>query len=265
VLPASTVAVVAQPVPGSGVSSDPTATPTELPPITHAELLGDWAPTVRAVPEPEPAPEPAPDPLGGPPPPPPRTGTRPRRPIRGTKVDAALGVLLVVLLVVLAAVLIRPASGGHPQVGGTPRPTAAPKPADRVIRAQVSSVDPSGGSGFRKEGAGWRTQSYTSAKFGNLKPGVGLLVDLGTARAVTSISVDAQGPVQLQLRAGDRGSQDAGDYEEVTKTQRAEGATKLDGSRGGEHRYWLVWVTELAPDGGGFSAVLGQPEVRGPA
>ena len=51
----------------------------------------------------------------------------------------------------------------------------------------------------------------------------------------------------------------------MAKAGDASGTTTLDASKGGKHRYWVVWVTELAPGGGGFAAVVGQPKVAGPA
>jgi len=211
---------------------------------------------------------------------PPKT---PRTPLadRGRAVrerwSSGLTVVVTVLLVALLVGLVRAEGGtGGPATAGLPGAAAgdraaAPakpepaKPSAETIRAEASSVDPSGGSGLRRDGDVWRTQSYASATFGNLKDGVGLLLDLGTARAVTTVSLDVEGPIDVELRAGDRPAQDGGAFTEVATASGADGATELSGAKGGEHRYWLVWVTRLAPAGGGYEAVLGRPVVRGPA
>src|SRR5262249_40016611 len=58
----------------------------------------------------------------------------------------------------------------------------------------------------------WHTQWYATARFGNLKPGTGLLLDMGKDVTVTSVRVllgSASG-ADLQLRAGDEASSLAG-------------------------------------------------------
>jgi hypothetical protein len=179
--------------------------------------------------------------------------------------NGPLVALLIVLLLVLAVILLRPTNNADNAQAPARTPAAGARPAQQAIQAQVSSVDPVGGSGFRREGDRWRTQSYGSAEFGNLKDGVGLLLDLGSPRAVTDVTLDVQGPVDIELRAGDQAVQDGTSFDQVAAKPGADGATKLDGTKGGKHRYWLVWVTKLANDGGGYSAVLGQPKVSGPA
>ncbi len=131
----------------------------------------------------------------------------------------------------------------------------------------VTSLDPSGGSGLRRDGERWQTQTYTSAEFGNLKEGVGLVLDLGSARPVTDVTVDvATTPLVIELRAADQEPTSLGSFQTIGQARSvdATGATALTAS-GAEHRYWLVWVTQLAPDGGGYRAAIGTPTVRGPS
>jgi hypothetical protein len=143
---------------------------------------------------------------------------------------------------------------------GKPAATASAAP----LSATVTSVDPSGGSGLRQQGEQWRTQTYRTAAFGNLKPGVGLLLDLGAAHSVQSVSFDAgPGPLTVELRAGDAASRSPEDFTAVGSPTTAAGATTLDGRSGGSHRYWMVWITELAATDGGYRAVLSEPVVRG--
>jgi hypothetical protein len=200
----------------------------------------------------------------------------PRPPKRERRWNTGLTVAVTVLLLVLFVGLVRAEGGtGGPVATGLPGLAAAaapaqprPKPAAPkvvTIPAQVSSVDPTGGSGFRREDGSWRTQSYNSPTFGNLKDGVGLLLDLGAPRAVTEVRLDAEGPLDLELRAGDEPTDDGGSYAEVSTADGADGAVALSGAKGGKHRYWLVWVTSLAPGDGGHRAVLSTPAVRGPA
>ena len=152
--------------------------------------------------------------------------------------------------------------------GGTQAavPSSAAPSAAAPIDATVSSLDPSGGSGFARRGDDWRTQTYRTAAFGGLKPGVGLVLDLGSPRAVTSVTFEARtAGSTVSLRAADDApTTDAGLAPVGTQVE-ASGRTVLDGSSGGAHRYWVVWVSELGPRGDGFGATFGTPQVTGPS
>jgi hypothetical protein len=154
---------------------------------------------------------------------------------------------------------------GQDQANGT---QPSPAPVVEISPKSVESFDPSGGSGFRDEGGDlWSTQTYKTAEFGKLKPGVGLLLDLGDARAVSDVTIPkATSGLKIQLMAGDEAP--TGSVDGMTGVDDAttgDGATSLSGAKGGEHRYWLVWVTELAPSGDGFAAEVQTPVVKGPA
>ncbi len=151
-------------------------------------------------------------------------------------------------------------------------PAAAPSSAAAVVPVSVTSLDPVGGSGFESDTTGsarvWRTQTYTSADFGRLKPGVGLVLDLGSPRPLSAVTFDAgPAPITVELRAADSTptATAAGlDAAVVTGPVSATGATTLAASTGGAHRYWVVWVSRLgARDGGGFGATIEQVTTRG--
>ncbi len=208
------------------------------------------------------APEPAAAPAA---PPPVRDSAPAARPRWRARVNvnrrlAGVGLLVTVAVAVTAIGVTR--NGGPLGRGGS---GAGSAPA---IRA-VSSVDPSGGSGWRRSGANpatavWRTQHYASAEFGGLKPGVGLLIDLGTPRGVTSVRTTVEVPgTTVELRAADS-TAGAGQRSRLLDTATgASGVTKLSAKNGGAHRYWLVWVPRLGRDAGGYSAVLRGLTVRG--
>ena len=148
----------------------------------------------------------------------------------------------------------------------SPSPSTSPSASAKakVLTASVSSVDPSGGSGLRHQGGRWQTQIYRTADFGNLKPGVGLLLDLGSPHSVSSVRFDAgPGPITVQLRAGDQASSGPASFTATGSSTSAHGPTTLDGMPGGKHRYWLVWISQLAATPGGYSAVVSDPVVHG--
>ncbi|MFZ5869424.1 MAG: hypothetical protein ACOYXW_02675 [Actinomycetota bacterium] len=197
-----------------------------------------------------------------------RARTRPpqrRGPSRGAVVLALVAAALAGVIVGGAIALGGGGGNGGSDTVAQPTQTAAPQPIQPVA---VTSFDPSGGSGFRDEGDGtWSTQTYTTAEFGALKPGVGLLLDLGEAREVSAVTLpSATAGLAVELLAGDEPP--SGQPESMTPTDSAttaQGPTALSGDEGGAHRYWMVWVTQLAPTEGGFSATVATPTVEGPA
>jgi hypothetical protein len=204
------------------------------------------------------APPPAAPPPAVPPPPPPAAPPAAVRPPSERWRVALVVVTALVLAVALGAVVVRTRSTTTTQGGGG---TTA---ASVALDATITSVDPSGGSGLRQQGGTWRTQTYTTADFGKLKDGVGLLLDVGTPRAVTSVDLDAVGgPITVELRAGDERGTDPTAFARVGGAVQASGATSLPAKSGGRHRYWLVWVTRLAAQDGGYRAVIRDPAAKG--
>jgi hypothetical protein len=110
----------------------------------------------------------------------------------------------------------------------------------------------------------WHTERYATADFGNLKSGVGLLVGLAEPAEATELVLDAttagasfevlgaEGPDGQRELLG-RGTTTGGTQTvplQVTSPQSA----------------YLIWFTELAPDGAGrYWGDVGQVSLRGPA
>jgi hypothetical protein len=178
---------------------------------------------------------------------------------RGTAWRNAFLALVGVLVVAVVAGGVVVARGRL----GTSAPARSGSSAAVAAEATITSIDPSGGSGFRKEsGSTWRTQTYQSAQFGNLKDGVGLLLDLGSSRQVATVTFEVVGgPVAVELRAGDERAASAAGYQKVATSDSASGSTTLTPKGAGKHRYWLVWVTRLASQDGGYRAVISNPAV----
>jgi cytoskeletal protein RodZ len=97
----------------------------------------------------------------------------------------------------------------------------------------------------------WATQWYSTAAFGMLKHGTGLLLDLGGKVAVTTVRLDLsryQG-ADLQLRVGD--GEALQDLKVAATANNVSGALKLTLSHPSAARYLLIWITQLPPDGAG--------------
>ncbi len=108
----------------------------------------------------------------------------------------------------------------------------------------------------------WKTLTYQgSAAFGNLKPGVGVMYDLGSPQPLSKVTVTTTTPgATVEIRAGDdaKGSLDA--YQLAAKGT-LQGQTELKFDKPVTARYLLVWVTGLVDQGDGFAATVAEVSV----
>jgi eukaryotic-like serine/threonine-protein kinase len=171
--------------------------------------------------------------------------------------------------------------------GGTDTPAPQPKKI-ALTGNMVRIVDPPKGD---REDTGqaaftvdndpdtvWETQRFTRADFGNLKKGMGVLINLGTPRRLAEISVETSSPgVAMDIRTGpaDYGDNSDGDKKIVgTYKKLGDGDTeKTDGTRqvfsvfdpNQKYQYVLVFLTELprAEEGGGYKVSVNKIELTG--
>lgn len=159
---------------------------------------------------------------------------------------------------------------GSDTPASTPSPPGQPRPEapGAEVPGQVGSgplpvvsvrdFDPFGETGAQNPDAAsyvidgdpstfWHTRNYFGPGFGNLKPGLGLILDLGEPQQVSSVTVDAIGSHSMQLLAADASVTSAptsfGEFSAV-----AEGAgasVTLTATDEVESQYLLVWLTEL--------------------
>ena len=164
------------------------------------------------------------------------------------------------------------AGGGTPKPSPSPTPsTAAPVPAAspvpaaapvQILRpAQVAAFGPGGpATGDNPQHAAmavdgsrataWQSDWYTTAAFGNLKPGTGLLLDMGRRVTITSAQITLGSPgAGVQLRAGNVPA--LANLGEVASTAGAGGTVGMWPSAAVRARYVLIWFTRLPPDGQG--------------
>jgi cytoskeletal protein RodZ len=166
-----------------------------------------------------------------------------------------------------------------PKATPTPTPKATPKPPPAVQLAvqEASAFGPDGvADGDNPQGAPhvispgsplpWQTDWYTTATFGMLKDGTGLLLDMGRTVTVTSVQIrlGSIGGADLQVRAGDAASLGAAPV--LASAQDAGGALTLRLKAPARARYVIIWFTGLPPSGAGkyqatvySAAVTGRP------
>ncbi len=198
--------------------------------------------------------------------------------------------VLVIVLLVLAAVATvltarglgptarpRPDTGTHTtSAQSTPTPTAP----QRLSIVGGQDFDPPPGNGQENPGevkyaydgdpsTRWRTLSYYgSPKLGNLKPGVGIVLDLGKPHTVGEVKVTLSGTgTDLQIRVpkgGPSAQPDRGSLKAWRTVGGANGAghsadITLDSPT--TTRYVLVFLTSLPAEGGNYRGGIWEVEV----
>jgi hypothetical protein len=153
----------------------------------------------------------------------------------------------------------------------SPASAAAPAGGSTVPVAGVTDFDP-GGEGEENSDqvelavdgdadTAWTTSSYLRRPdLGGLKPGVGLVLDLGSVSSVRAVTVDLVGSgTTLELRVADEKGTAADDYRAVASATDAGRQVVLEPDGAVEARYLLLWLTSLPADGsdyrGGISEV----------
>jgi hypothetical protein len=180
-----------------------------------------------------------------------------------------------------------PGQGGHLQSAAAstpaartsraaPSPTASPSPTPTrpLTPASVAAFGPGGTpTGDDPQHAGlalggdparpWLSDWYTTAYFGNLYAGTGLLVDMGRTVTISSVSVSLGNPgANLELHAG--GTHVLADLPRVASASGAGGTVQFRLSSPPRARYLLVWFTKLPPDNAGtYQASVWKVSVQG--
>jgi eukaryotic-like serine/threonine-protein kinase len=123
----------------------------------------------------------------------------------------------------------------------------------------------------------WETQGFNDPFFGHLKPGMGVLINLGTPKHVADVRVETNAPgAAIDIRTGpnDPGNNSTGDqkvYDTFKKvndgdTEKGDGTRRVfDGfNEDTTYQYLLVWVSELPKgDGGKYRISVTNIEVDG--
>lgn len=203
----------------------------------------------------------------------------PQEPARrkGRKIIVGVAGLLVIALIGLfvgTQWMAGGSSGNSPQ-GGTSGPAASgvPKPAPKgqptqlnLAADQVRIVDPPQTDRSELDGAdravdgdlstAWKTDHYNTANFGNRKPGMGLLIDLGQKRDVSSVTVAMASPgatVAIWRINQDPGVGSSGDaflasakgHEQIGESSSGDSGPTLSFPVGQQARYLVVWISTL--------------------
>ncbi|MFF2522387.1 protein kinase family protein [Streptomyces liangshanensis] len=154
----------------------------------------------------------------------------------------------------------------------------APRPAKPIAVADAHDFDPYGAdrsekpAGIKNSYDGdtstyWNTDGYRSATLGNLKPGVGVILDLGSSREVQDVKVSfLGGDTSVELRAASAGTTvqptELAGFGKVTEGSGTD--VDLKPGKPFKTRYVLVWLTKLPPsDDGYFRGKVSEIKISG--
>jgi hypothetical protein len=152
-------------------------------------------------------------------------------------------------------------------------PSAAPAvPAQTLTPVHAAAFGPGGGDNPQlahlaiggHRAAGWHTDWYTSARFGNLYPGTGLLLDMGRPVTVTAarITLGSARGASLQIRIGAKPA--LTDMPPAAHVSGTGGTVRLQLTTPAHGRYVLVWFTRLPADPAGtFQALVYNVSLEG--
>ncbi len=189
-------------------------------------------------------------------------GWKPSAATRGAQV-AVIGMLvigLVLLLWQLARALAPESLGGQSEAPAN----VAPLVALKVVSA--NDFDPAPGNNSEnpnqvrlaidgRPGTTWRTVAYNSVQFGGLKPGVGLVLDLGGPETVRQVKLrlpDAGANIEIRT-AADTATQAPQALTAYPVAATVAGAGREETVRftvDAKTRFVLIWITALPPGSG---------------
>jgi eukaryotic-like serine/threonine-protein kinase len=109
----------------------------------------------------------------------------------------------------------------------------------------------------------WSTYEYRgSPAFGNLKDGVGLLLDLGSAQDLAGVTITTTAPgATVEVRTADAPAEQLDGFTAVADAELGQ-ETELAFDEPVSAQYVLVWITALVPSEGGFSAGIAEVSVQ---
>jgi len=113
-----------------------------------------------------------------------------------------------------------------------------------------------------KPSTAWRTVFYDRADLGGLKPGVGLLLDLGAPTTIAAVRVELVGRgTDIELRAATIAPVTADDAITVAQAKGAGDLVTLRPDPQVEARYLLLWLTKLPKDGARYRGGVSEVQV----
>jgi hypothetical protein len=195
------------------------------------------------------------------------------------KLAGAVAVIVLLVLAIVFAFNLGRGTGPDPVAEPSPETPTSQAPAQPHAIAAVTDLDPPpDGNGEENPelaalavdgdpSTAWQTMEYyRDPKFGLLKEGVGLVVDLGGRREVSAVEVTVQGsPTSFEVFAAPGANTAPTGVENLRRVAGATGAggrTVLELEDSVETRYFVVWLTSLPPDAGAYRGRIAEIVAR---
>ena len=191
----------------------------------------------------------------------------------------ALGVVLAVVLGWFTGVLAGNVFGpddqsdeAAPSSSAPPAPTTESGGTGEPIEITAATLfDPPPGDGEEnpdridlsydgQPGTTWPTLQYQgTAAFGNIKPGVGIVYDLGGETTISQIDIVTTLPgATVEIRTGTGADGTIDEFPVVAGPVELQTNTTIEIPEGTTTQYVLVWLTKLVPQQGYFQAALSE-------
>ena len=171
------------------------------------------------------------------------------RPRPRSKRSGGVWLLLLLAGVVLAGVAAGAYFGFRDHKGGGVGQTSG-------VRLVASNAYDPGGDGMEHDelvpyatdgrlATSWETERYDTVNFGNLKDGVGIVFDAGKPVKLGALTVASDTPGFIaDVKAG---ASSSGPFDTVSSSQTVQARTTFHLSVSTARRYYLLWITRLAP------------------
>jgi serine/threonine-protein kinase len=184
---------------------------------------------------------------------------RQRRLLEGrgaSRAGVVMGAIGLALIVVVIAV-----TGGGVRGGGTISLRAHsahsfdPPPGDGTEHPEATGLAVDG----NPSGTPWQTETYPAPDFGGIKDGVGLYLDVG--KEVQAHSMQVRTPVsgwsaELRAASGSSPPTSLNDWKIVGGSESVKSGDKIDIEAPGDYRFYMLWITRLAPAEGGYRVTV---------
>ena len=158
--------------------------------------------------------------------------------------------------------------------GGSQAPGTAPAAGAAVPIVTAEVFDPQGDGEPENDSkvplaydgdasTAWSTLEYRgSPNFGNLKDGVGLLLDLGKAQPLAGVTLTSAAPgATVEIRTADKPADSLRGFAPAADGT-LQNTSDLTFDKPVTARFVLVWITGLVPSNDGFSADIAEVEVH---
>ncbi|MCB1250377.1 MAG: serine/threonine protein kinase [Acidimicrobiales bacterium] len=219
-----------------GAKAAPTPTVVPRPELDHTPI--NHAPAVRSAPPPE----------------------APRR-RRRRSVVPYVAILLVLAAVTVVGILLYRTTSGEDALTRLADETGIDVPgaaaAEPLPIVATGPFDPPPGDGTENDAdtakavdgdpaTAWQPEGYQSRTFGNLKPGIGMWVQLAEPATVRTVRVTSPSPgIGLEAYVADQPGATLADWGAPVASGTGDGGTVELDAGGAEGSYVLVWITDL--------------------